>query len=493
MARKPLPLGSWGKIRTYVAARNEKGKPKSYRSVTNYRDFDGRTRQMEATGRTISEAESKLVDKLKNRRRANKGSGLAAMDRFSVAAELWFAKLQEKVRDGKRSPGTVDTYRRQLDNHVLPALGEVRLGEVTTPLLDKVIGAIKADVGAATAKTCRSVVSGVLGLAARYGAIDNNPIRDVETIGNDAKRKARALTDEERNAWFDQLRADPSAVAADLPDLSTFMLATGVRIGESLAVLGEQVSLAASEVEITHQIIRVKGQGLIRIRTKSRAGERVLKVPSWGMAMLRARIMNGGRLDEPIFANSRGGYRDPANVRRDLREARSPIGGETRRGLGRRLRKARRAAGLSQADTATRLGWAQSRVSLIETARVRLEVADAAALLDLYRVPGTGRAELLELAGRAVEGGQADALVWITSHAFRKTTATILDDAGQSARQIADQLGHARPSLTQDVYMGRRAKNPAAAAALEAALNRSADVTDRLGHGEPTDATGTDG
>jgi hypothetical protein len=32
MARKPLPLGSWGKIRTYVAGRNEKGKPTSYRA-----------------------------------------------------------------------------------------------------------------------------------------------------------------------------------------------------------------------------------------------------------------------------------------------------------------------------------------------------------------------------------------------------------------------------------------------------------------------------
>src|SRR5215217_3899744 len=238
MARKPLPLGSWGKIRTYVAVRNEKGKATSHRSVANYRDFDGKVRQVEAIGRTISQAESNLVEKLKNRRRANQDAGLDAMDRFAVAAELWFGKLEEKVRDGKRSPGTVDTYRRQLDNHVLPALGEVRLGEVTTPLLDKVIGKIKAEVGPPTAKTCRSVVSGTLGLAARYGAIDHNPIRDVDTIETEAKRKARALTDEERDAWFDQLRADPGAVAADLPDLSTFMLATGVRIGEALAVLG---------------------------------------------------------------------------------------------------------------------------------------------------------------------------------------------------------------------------------------------------------------
>jgi integrase len=476
MARKPLPLGSWGKIRTYVAVRNEKGKATSHRSVANYRDFDGKVRQVEAIGRTISQAESNLVEKLKNRRRANQDAGLDAMDRFAVAAELWFGRLEEKVRDGKRSPGTVDTYRRQLDNHVLPALGEVRLGELTTPLLDKVIGKIKAEVGPPTAKTCRSVVSGTLGLAARYGAIDHNPIRDVDTIETESKRKARALTDEEREAWFDQLQADPGAVAADLPDLSTFMLATGVRIGESLAVLGHQVNFATSEVEITHQIIRVRGQGLLRIRTKSRAGERVLKVPAWGIAMLRRRLMDGGRMDQPVFANADGDYRDPTNVRRDLREARSPIGSEARRELGRRLRKARRAAGLSQADTASKLGWPQSRVSLAETARVRLEMPAVASLLDLYRVAGSDRAELMDVATQAAEGSQADALAWITSHSFRKTTATILDDAGQSARQIADQLGHARPSLTQDVYMGRRAKNPAAAAALEAALNNRPEV-----------------
>jgi len=44
-----------------------------------------------------------------------------------------------------------------------------------------------------------------------------------------------------------------------------------------------------------------------------------------------------------------------------------------------------------------------------------------------------------------------------------------LDEAGLSARAIADQLGHARPSMTQDVYMARKVFNPATAAALEAA------------------------
>ena len=56
---------------------------------------------------------------------------------------------------------------------------------------------------------------------------------------------------------------------------------------------------------------------------------------------------------------------------------------------------------------------------------------------------------------------------WVSSHVFRKTVATRLDEAGLSARQIADHLGHNRPSLTQDVYMGRGLASPEAATALQ--------------------------
>jgi integrase len=59
---------------------------------------------------------------------------------------------------------------------------------------------------------------------------------------------------------------------------------------------------------------------------------------------------------------------------------------------------------------------------------------------------------------------------WVTSHTFRRTVATRLDDAELSARQIADHLGHSRPSLTQDVYLGRGTASPAAAAAIQRAL-----------------------
>jgi integrase len=66
-------------------------------------------------------------------------------------------------------------------------------------------------------------------------------------------------------------------------------------------------------------------------------------------------------------------------------------------------------------------------------------------------------------------GRGSEEFAWVTSHVFRKTAATELDRAGLTARQIADQLGHAKVSMTQDRYLGRRAAGTEAANALERA------------------------
>ncbi len=52
-------------------------------------------------------------------------------------------------------------------------------------------------------------------------------------------------------------------------------------------------------------------------------------------------------------------------------------------------------------------------------------------------------------------------------HTFRKTAATCLDEDGVSGRQVANQLGHAKPSMTMDHYMSRRAVTERAALVCE--------------------------
>ncbi|MFE5504120.1 hypothetical protein ACFQ73_16275 [Amycolatopsis japonica] len=129
----------------------------------------------------------------------------------------------------------------------------------------------------------------MLGLAARYDAIDGNPTRDTRRIPT-AKKKPRALDADERAAWLARLEADEKAVRWDLPDLSRFMMATGVRVGEALATYWEDVDLVAGTVDITHPVVRIKGQGLLRKpRPKSESSKRALPLPSWAVELLTKR------------------------------------------------------------------------------------------------------------------------------------------------------------------------------------------------------------
>jgi integrase len=59
----------------------------------------------------------------------------------------------------------------------------------------------------------------------------------------------------------------------------------------------------------------------------------------------------------------------------------------------------------------------------------------------------------------------------VSTHSFRKTIATALDEAGLSARAIAGYLGHENPSITQDVYMAKNTGGKRAAAALDSLLD----------------------
>ncbi|WP_298460472.1 tyrosine-type recombinase/integrase [uncultured Cellulomonas sp.] len=61
---------------------------------------------------------------------------------------------------------------------------------------------------------------------------------------------------------------------------------------------------------------------------------------------------------------------------------------------------------------------------------------------------------------------------WFVPHTARRTVATLLDEHGSTARSIADQLGHARVSMTQDVHMGRRLPRADVAPSLDTLFDR---------------------
>lgn len=230
MGRPPLPIGTYGKIRTHQTS-------SGWRAVAKFRDHDGVTRTVERRGRTESAAIRTLKTALRDRKGPQDGT-VSETTRFHQVAELWFARIAALVEEGKRSPSTADRYRDYLDRIVLPGLGGLRMHEVTVSRVDAFLAAVRAIHGTATARTCRSVVSGVLGVAVRHGAFTTNPTRDAERIEAGRRKAPRALTPAECVQLVTILEADPTAARKDLPDLTRFMLATGVRIGETLAVSG---------------------------------------------------------------------------------------------------------------------------------------------------------------------------------------------------------------------------------------------------------------
>ncbi len=474
MARPPLPIGGHGKVRFSEAG------PGRIIARCQYRDSDGRTRQVEATGKTEPAAERELKKRLADRA-APAADDITGDTRLRVAAERWYATITAAAEAGERSPSTAAAYRGLLDRHILPSAGEWRLREATTGKVDRVLLTIREKSGAPTAKSCRTVLSGVLSYAARQDAISAVATRNTSPIPTKPKREPRALTVEEVARWLQQLSQDETAIRHDMLDLTAWLLATGVRSGEALAVSWEDVDLIGQQmvvngairqvctVKVDWTIIRITGKGLLRKKVKTTAGLRTLRLPEFAVTMLRRRaveryvlatgVLPGGFVHvatEPISAGQRpSGQGFVHSVHAEVPE------------------REHRGDAVTSANTAPGDFVHSVHASEVEKCEPAVDLAAVVAHLagspvfpdtrGGWRDPANTRRDL-----RSARGTKE--FSWLTSHSFRKTAATLLDQSGLTARQIANQLGHSRISLTQDVYMGRGMVDGQVAAALEEGL-----------------------
>jgi hypothetical protein len=112
---------------------------------------------------------------------------------------------------------------------VNPGLGRLRIKGITVPVTDRFIKLTIQRSGPGLAKTVRTVLSGMLGLAVRHGALSHNPIRDVARITR-PPRPVRAMTTDEVVMLRALVRDDASARALDLPDLIRLGCASAKRV-----------------------------------------------------------------------------------------------------------------------------------------------------------------------------------------------------------------------------------------------------------------------
>jgi hypothetical protein len=178
MSGPPLFIGIWGSISTTVI---ETDKNDKHQSQAKFRDHDGHVRNVTANRPHQVSSRASAAQEVPGPRQDQPVRRAHRAPQDQPPPHLWERRFEGPIADGKRCPTSVDTYRRALKNQFRPDLGELRIGEATTPRMDTVLSNIK-DCAAPHRQDLPRHISGAMELAVRYGAISVNPVREVDTI-----------------------------------------------------------------------------------------------------------------------------------------------------------------------------------------------------------------------------------------------------------------------------------------------------------------------
>jgi len=349
MARPRTPISSHGVLNAAEIA------PGMWRARTLYRFPDGTRRQVERVrpGKTGAKA----VQALKAALVDITAPGDAELKSSTSVAQLAAIFLQTKVDAGKTAR-TIDTYRHQITKIVIPRIGDLRITEATTGRLQKFFTTVAKEHGHGSAKGCRSVMSGMFALAVRNDVLRSNPVIGVEGIKNTGTSSAIAIPLEAVPAFRKAIRADGDLKRLDIADLFDFMLFTGCRIGEALALRWSHVDFEKNTVRFAATVNRARGQGLIlQEHGKTASSTRTISVPSDVIDLLRRRE----RISELVFPSMLGNLRDTSNTEADWRAHRDRLGypGLTSHAFRKTVATALDVSGLSARAIAEYLGHKQ--------------------------------------------------------------------------------------------------------------------------------------
>ena len=210
------------------------------------------------TGRTKKEVKQKTKEAeiafLQNGSTRFQASNITT---YKELVSLWWESYKHTVK-----PNTQLNVRRLLDNHILPLFGSYKLDKLTTPLIQNVVNKLadKTNKGEEGAFLYYDSLHALNKRILQYGvvmqAIPFNPAREVILPRNTQKAKR------EKVKHFDNDELKSFLKYLDTLDLSRyryyyeitlykFLLATGCRINEALALSWSDIDLDNAIVHIT--------------------------------------------------------------------------------------------------------------------------------------------------------------------------------------------------------------------------------------------------
>ena len=213
------------------------------------RYYDAKGNRHSVYGKTQAEVRKRLAEAVK--KEEEKDSELEEED---LTVGQWLAIWQRDFL-GNVKPGTMISYETQIRVHILPALGEIKLTALRTPVVQRLYNQILAKgLSPKTIKNIHGCLHRALDIAVRVGYLTKNPtsacilptVRQAEMQPLDTpdlKKLLEALRGEEYEA------------------IITTALFTGMRSGELLGLTWDCIDFSNGIIRVTKQLLQPRRKG----------------------------------------------------------------------------------------------------------------------------------------------------------------------------------------------------------------------------------------
>lgn len=210
---------------------------------------------------------------------------------------------------------TYDSYERNCNIHIKPALGKIRLSELTAPQIQQFYNSLitEKELSPKTVKNIHGVLHRALGQAVKLGMIRSNPT-DVCDLPKAHRKEIKPMEQTEISKFLQAIQGEKYGLVYQIT------LFTGLQEGEVLGLTWNCIDFQHNAIYVNKQLQKTKKVGgtYCLAPTKNSRNRTILTAPSV-MALLKKqkiqqaqmRLLAGEAWNNPwdlVFTNELGGH-----------------------------------------------------------------------------------------------------------------------------------------------------------------------------------------
>ncbi len=257
-----------------------------------------------------------------------------AMDGRKITLQEFSDRWLREYAPQNLQPATVNAYRSELEEKILPVLGHIKLSDLKPHTVNGFFASLALDgsrrdgkkggYSKATIAKTKNVISSVLRTATEWEIIDRNPCDKVRLQGEAAADKLKFFTPEQAIAFLAYIeqpytvkikghsRIDDTGTPYTVGDYETkknvpeqlqvlFNLAvyTGLRKGELLALQWSDIDLSADVIRVSKAVTLVNGTPAIKA-PKTKTSTRSVSIPHFLSERLQRLHNEQGKYQEYV-------------------------------------------------------------------------------------------------------------------------------------------------------------------------------------------------